>query len=69
MCMHLSDSFNVCYIELEIFHIMAVVETYTCSHCKLLTDYLLCHDDQLESRRVAFIFYLVPDWTVQDGGL
>ena len=33
-----------------------------------LTDYLLCHDDQLEGRIVAFIFYLIPDWTPQDGG-
>ena len=35
----------------------------------LLTDYLLCHDDQLEGRRIAFIFYLAQDWTAQDGGL
>uniref|UniRef100_A0A5K4F063 Ofd1_CTDD domain-containing protein n=1 Tax=Schistosoma mansoni TaxID=6183 RepID=A0A5K4F063_SCHMA len=33
-------------------------------------DYLLCHDDKLEGRRVAFIWYLVPDsWDSQiDGG-
>lgn len=30
---------------------------------------LLCHDDELEGRRIAFIFYLVPhDWTENDGG-
>ena len=34
----------------------------------VILDYLLCHDDQLEGRRVAFIFYLVQDWTAQDGG-
>lgn len=32
-------------------------------------DRLLCHDDQLEGRRVAFICYLVDEaWTAQDGG-
>ena len=32
------------------------------------TDVLLCHDDELEGRRIAFIFYLVPEWTKEDGG-
>lgn len=33
------------------------------------TDTLLCHDDELEDRRIAFIYYLVPEnWTEQDGG-
>lgn len=33
------------------------------------TDVLLCHDDELEGRRIAYIFYLVPpDWTNNDGG-
>ncbi|KAM7533685.1 hypothetical protein Aperf_G00000125337 [Anoplocephala perfoliata] len=33
-------------------------------------DYLLCHDDELERRRIAFIIYLVPeDWDIaKDGG-
>lgn len=32
-------------------------------------DFLLCHDDELEGRRVAYILYLVPeDWTAADGG-
>jgi len=32
-------------------------------------DTLLCHDDELEGRRIAFIFYLVPeDWQEEDGG-
>ncbi|VDM33796.1 unnamed protein product [Hydatigera taeniaeformis] len=33
-------------------------------------DYLLCHDDELERRRIAFIIYLVPDdWNIaKDGG-
>ncbi|KAM4614559.1 prolyl 3-hydroxylase OGFOD1 [Discoglossus pictus] len=32
------------------------------------TDVLLCHDDELEGRRFAFILYLVPEWAEQDGG-
>jgi len=33
------------------------------------TDVLLCHDDELEGRRIAFIYYLVPDeWGEADGG-
>uniref|UniRef100_A0A6Q2YU18 Prolyl 3-hydroxylase OGFOD1 n=1 Tax=Esox lucius TaxID=8010 RepID=A0A6Q2YU18_ESOLU len=32
------------------------------------TDVLLCHDDELEGRRVAFILYLVPSWEISDGG-
>ncbi|XP_053556280.1 prolyl 3-hydroxylase OGFOD1 [Bombina bombina] len=32
------------------------------------TDTLLCHDDELEGRRFAFILYLVPDWAEKDGG-
>ncbi|XP_033118300.1 prolyl 3-hydroxylase OGFOD1-like [Anneissia japonica] len=32
------------------------------------TDTLLCHDDELEGRRIAFIFYLVPPWKEEDGG-
>lgn len=39
------------------------------------SDYLLCHDDDIHDdqnkrgRRIAFIYYLVPeDWSTQDGG-
>ncbi|XP_039209761.1 prolyl 3-hydroxylase OGFOD1 isoform X1 [Crotalus tigris] len=32
------------------------------------TDTLLCHDDELEGRRIAFILYLVPPWDKHDGG-
>ncbi|XP_070562751.1 prolyl 3-hydroxylase OGFOD1-like [Ptychodera flava] len=32
------------------------------------TDVLLCHDDELEDRRIAFILYLVPPWSKDDGG-
>ncbi|KAL3869659.1 hypothetical protein ACJMK2_042324 [Sinanodonta woodiana] len=33
------------------------------------TDILCCHDDELEERRIAFIYYLVPStWKKEDGG-
>lgn len=33
------------------------------------SDVLSCHDDELDDRRVAFIYYLVPEsWSEQDGG-
>jgi Rps23 Pro-64 3,4-dihydroxylase Tpa1-like proline 4-hydroxylase len=32
-------------------------------------NYLLCHDDELQGRRIAYIYYLVPkNWSEQDGG-
>ena len=34
-----------------------------------ISDVLLCHDDELEGRRIAYILYLVDeDWTSADGG-
>ncbi|XP_064387306.1 prolyl 3-hydroxylase OGFOD1-like [Halichondria panicea] len=39
----------------------------TCSKYEY-TDVLLCHDDELEGRRIAFILYLVPEWSKEDGG-
>ena len=37
--------------------------------CYTDTSYLLCHDDQVEDRRIAFILYLTPsDWNESDGG-
>ena len=33
------------------------------------THRLLCHDDELQGRRIAYILYLVPqDWSERDGG-
>lgn len=32
------------------------------------TDYLLCHDDNLGDRRIAFVLYLSKNWTAEDGG-
>ncbi|XP_037527882.1 prolyl 3-hydroxylase OGFOD1 isoform X2 [Rhipicephalus sanguineus] len=40
----------------------------TCSKYSY-TDVLLCHDDECEGRRIAFILYLTPGWTAEDGGL
>ena len=31
------------------------------------TDFLLCHDDKLEGRRIAYIYYL-SDFSISDGG-
>ena len=39
----------------------------TCSRYDY-TDVLLCHDDELDTRRIAFILYLVPPWKEEDGG-
>ncbi|KAL0485386.1 prolyl 3-hydroxylase [Acrasis kona] len=37
--------------------------------CYRDTNYLLCHDDELEGRRIAYIIYMVPrDWSKEDGG-
>ena len=34
------------------------------------TNKLLCHDDELDKRRIAYILYMVPeDWNKEDGGL
>ena len=30
---------------------------------------MLCHDDELEERHIAFIYYLVPEsWSKEEGG-
>jgi prolyl 3-hydroxylase /prolyl 3,4-dihydroxylase len=31
-------------------------------------DYLLCHDDRLEERKIAFIYYLSENFSLEDGG-
>lgn len=38
------------------------------SSCYSDTDYLLCHDDNIRDRRIAFILYLSKNWTAEDGG-
>ncbi|CAK9819524.1 Prolyl 3-hydroxylase OGFOD1 [Anthophora quadrimaculata] len=38
------------------------------SSCYYDTDYLLCHDDNMGDRRIAFILYLSKNWTAKDGG-
>lgn len=38
--------------------------------CYEYTDTLLCHDDELEGRRLAYMYYLVPkNWIKEDGGM
>ncbi|KAF4528122.1 hypothetical protein B566_EDAN016325, partial [Ephemera danica] len=39
----------------------------TCSRYEH-TDFLLCHDDQCDSRKIAFIMYLCRNWQQTDGG-
>ncbi|GFU53127.1 prolyl 3-hydroxylase OGFOD1 [Trichonephila clavipes] len=36
--------------------------------CYTYTDHLLCHDDELEGRRIAYIYYLSPEWEEKYGG-
>ena len=32
-------------------------------------DHLLCHDDLLENRRIAYVYYITPHgWSEADGG-
>ncbi|KAG7189146.1 hypothetical protein KM043_008714 [Ampulex compressa] len=38
------------------------------SSCYSDTDYLLCHDDNMGDRRIAFVLYLSKNWTAEDGG-
>ena len=40
-------------------------------HSLLLSDtnYLLCHDDKVEGRAIAFIIYLSKEWDPKDGGI
>lgn len=38
------------------------------NYCFLNLDYLLCHDDELEGRRIAFILYFTPVWKPEYGG-
>ena len=37
--------------------------------CSCCADILLCHDDELDTRCVAFALYLTPSWSKEDGGL
>ncbi|PKK23190.1 2-oxoglutarate and iron-dependent oxygenase domain containing 1, transcript variant X3 [Columba livia] len=47
---------------------MCVLKRCYCSKMRVIADVLLCHDDELEGRRIAFILYLVPPWEKSDGG-
>ncbi|KYN04103.1 PREDICTED: prolyl 3-hydroxylase OGFOD1 [Cyphomyrmex costatus] len=38
------------------------------SACYRNTDRLLCHDDNMIDRRIAYILYLTDDWSEEDGG-
>jgi len=47
---------------------MRLLERHCCSKTCVIADVLLCHDDELEGRRIAFILYLMPAWEKSDGG-
>lgn len=49
-------------IELRPDYVALTASEYHCGQ------YLLCHDDELEERRVAFVLYLTPGWKTQHGG-
>jgi len=34
----------------------------------IILDYLLCHDDRVDNRSVAFVYYLNYDWLNEWGG-
>lgn len=52
-----SKRVKVCqYLKTYVFYFGAVI------------DVLLCHDDELDTRRFAFVLYLVQPWTLEDGG-
>lgn len=63
--------FSFCYVKLNTLQqsCQRSHKSLQLSIIHLFTDNLLCHDDQLEGRRVAFIYYLVSEWMNQDGGL
>ena len=42
-------------------------KTYANLIC-MISDVLLCHDDELDNRAIAFVLYLVPPWNKKDGG-
>lgn len=49
------------------FRLSSKVDMSCAMYCD--TSYLLCHDDQLDTRKIAYIIYLVPeDWSTADGG-
>ncbi|MCL4122653.1 UNVERIFIED_CONTAM: hypothetical protein GTU68_000844, partial [Idotea baltica] len=41
--------------------------TISCSQYNY-SDVLLCHDDELEGRRIAYVLYMVPSWKKKYGG-
>jgi Rps23 Pro-64 3,4-dihydroxylase Tpa1-like proline 4-hydroxylase len=62
-----SDTF-VNYIE-KITALSLAKNTGDLHSLKLIdTQYLLCHDDQVQGRAVAFVLNLSEDWSKDDGG-
>ncbi|XP_065577034.1 prolyl 3-hydroxylase OGFOD1-like isoform X2 [Artemia franciscana] len=64
---NLYNQFRKWLIEVTGIKLNATVDVSCAQYSS--TDVLLCHDDELEGRRIAFIFYLVDEnWTADDGG-
>ena len=63
-----NDSFHN-WLE-ELTDIKGIIETISMSAAIYQEgSYLQCHDDKLEGRRIAYIYYLVPeDWSEKEGG-
>lgn len=51
-------------VEVKIFCTVFIRLNYL----KIVLDYLLCHDDRVDDRSVAFIYYLNYDWLNEWGG-
>lgn len=67
ICRHIDDKKVVVFHAL--FYLIANSYFYFILACSFFSlDVLLCHDDELEGRRIAFILYLVPPWQSSDGG-
>ncbi len=49
---------------------IAITDVHVDMHSLLFrdTDYLLCHDDQIENRRIAYVLNLAKHFTKKDGG-
>jgi Rps23 Pro-64 3,4-dihydroxylase Tpa1-like proline 4-hydroxylase len=60
---------TVCISKINNYFIFKNIQKFKKLDLIISKDYLLCHDDELEGRRIAFILYLVPVWTQSDGGL
>ncbi|KAM6225126.1 prolyl 3-hydroxylase OGFOD1 isoform 2-T2 [Rhynchocyon petersi] len=62
----LFEDFRVWLSDISNIHLESTIDMFCAKY--EFTDALLCHDDELEGRRIAFILYLVPPWDRSLGG-